>query len=106
MDNTVDQLITDIKLYIKDSLKIYYFKSKAYIFWNYVPGTIVTVSWPVAGAFSCDPNDFYRPYLEQRVGSQTWDWDWRIAKNSMSDLEIKLRKKRQHYASILKLMWN
>lgn len=98
------------------------------IWWRLMPGTTINVRWPsgnlvvdhnhplwqdMGGAvwvdlgFSSDPNDHYRPWLEQNVGRQSWDWDWAL-KNSdvMNDtLTLKFRYGKQHYATIAALQW-
>lgn len=65
--------------------------------WKYLLGVKVTVPWPVGhieigpdhrqwddtmgavkqSVLSADPNDHYRPWLEENIGRQGWDWDWR-----------------------------
>jgi len=89
------------------------------IWWRYMPGEEVVVKWPngpVIKEFidqyktddqllSADPNDHYRPYLEQHVGQQAWDWDWRIDNVATDTLRIKIRRKHKNYAIMLSLMW-
>jgi hypothetical protein len=49
------------------------------LWWNTIPGTKVRVNWPKADGYdSIDPNDRWRPWLEQHVGRQGWDWNWRL----------------------------
>ena len=100
------------------------------LWWKFMPGVKIIVKWPTgwtdpvdaAGGGhiqiqSADPNDHYRPYLEEHVGKQGRDWDWRIAPlNSMwignvprevnDALEIKFRKGKDKYASYCSLKWN
>lgn len=95
-----------------------------------MPGVVINVRWPtgmiVAGpgpkdplwydlggaAYitfeSADPNDHYRPWMEQHVGRQGWDWNWGMANRDASDnrLTIKIRQKYQEHAIIAKLMWS
>ena len=59
---------------------------------------------------SADPNDHYRPWLEQHVGRQGWDWDWRIGKvatttGERDTIRIKIRRGRAKYATIAALRW-
>lgn len=94
--------------------------------WMFMPGTIITVKWPVGTvrvpngdntgmiATSADPNDHYRPWLEANVGKQKWDWDWRIgnvvASNNVTygydTIEIKIRKSKAELATIAALKWS
>jgi hypothetical protein len=108
------------------------------LWWKFMPGVKITVKWP-AGLVeiddsmpqwdwtigpakyvvaSADPNDHYRPWLEQNVGRQGWDWDWRLgpitgAQGSANGptyltgdyLEIKFRKAKAEYATMFKLIW-
>ena len=93
--------------------------------WKFGRGPEVNVKWPVGwvllhqnddgsavSADSADPNDHYRPWLEANVGKQGWDWDWKIGSfgyyNNGSEtdtLRIKLRKKHEHFASVVALKW-
>lgn len=93
-----------------------------------MPGVEIEVPWPTGvitvghnhpkwdwslGAtlqegFSADPNDHFRPELEQLVGKQGWDWDWRIGRvaaeaNIRDTLVIKFRRAKAHQASFFKL---
>ena len=91
-----------------------------------MPGKEVTVRWPVGWVVlhedpdgsavsvdSADPNDHYRPWLEQNVGRQGWDWDWKlgaIAAESpgvvgFDTLVIKFRKGKEKYATISAMRW-
>ena len=97
------------------------------LWWRFVPGVVINVRWPkgkivvdhndprwvdLGGAVwveldSADPNDFYRPYLEKHVGRQGWDWNWGMADRDATDnrLTIKIRRKREKYASLILMMW-
>lgn len=97
------------------------------LWWKLVPGTTVTVKWPVGWAVlhddgqggqvsteSADPNDHYRPWLEKYVGRQGWDWQWRmgsfVADNGkgtrgVDSLKIKFRKGKSKYATIAAMRW-
>jgi hypothetical protein len=94
-----------------------------------MPGTVINVRWPVGpivagpgpddprwfdwgGAAyitydSADPNDHYRPFMEQNIGKQGWDWNWGMADQDATDnrLTIKIRRKHEKYATILAVMW-
>lgn len=95
-----------------------------------MPGVVVNVKWPrgriVAGpgpkdprwrdwggaAYitfeSADPNDHYRPWLEQHVGRQGWDWNWSMANRDATEnrLTIKIRQKHAKYATIAAIQWS
>jgi hypothetical protein len=61
-----------------------------------------------------DPNDHYRPFLEEWIGRQGRDWDWYLrwhgrnieTQESNGYLTIRMRKKHAIYASHIALMWN
>lgn len=57
---------------------------------------------------SADPNDHYRPYLEQNVGRQGWDWQWGLADRDATEdrLTIRIRRPLNHWCSIIALRWN
>lgn len=87
------------------------------IWWKFVPGVTIVVPWPTGEIltgliFSADPNDWYRPWLEEHVGKQGWDWDWThvISQNSIrytSDgVCIKFRKAKASFASLAALRWS
>lgn len=93
-----------------------------------MPGVVINVQWPrgkitvdhndprwadLGGAVwiefeSADPNDWYRPYLEQYVGRQGWDWNWGMANTDATQnrLTIKIRQKYAEHATILALRWS
>jgi hypothetical protein len=88
------------------------------LWWRYMPGVTVVVKWPrgwtepvpaAGGGFiqtnSADPNDHYRPYMEQHIGQQGWDWDWRIDDIANDTLKIKIRRRHAKYATIIAMMW-
>ena len=88
------------------------------LWWRFVPGVVINVKWPkgwvvlhAATAGSCvsaDPNDHYRPWMEQHVGRQGWDWNWGMADRDVSDnrLTIKIRQKYAKYATIAAIQWS
>ena len=100
------------------------------LWWRFMPGTEIELLWPRGrvvvtpdqpgwdpslGAtkqslFSADPNDHYRPWLEEHVGRQGWDWDWRIGEvatttGDRDTIRIKIRRGRAEYATIAALRW-
>ena len=91
------------------------------LWWRFMPGVVINVKWPNGPIFkefidqyrtdqqllSADPNDHYRPWLEQHVGRQKWDWDWGMADRDATDnrLTIKIRQKHAKYATIAALKW-
>ena len=98
-----------------------------YLWWRFVPGVTVQVKWPSGWVVlhddgdggqvsteSADPNDHYRPWLEKNAGKQRIDWDWRIGQVAADNgagttghdtLVIKVRKKKEKWASIAVLRW-
>lgn len=94
-----------------------------------MPGTTIKVKWPsgnivvdhndprwqdMGGAvwvdlgFSADPNDHYRPWMEEKVGKQGWDWDWTMMDNDITEnrLTIKFRKSKEKYATLAMVLWS
>lgn len=97
------------------------------LWWKFVPGVVVNVKWPTGDVivgpdsrawsgmgpmrelvFSSDPNDHYRPWLEEHVGRQGWDWNWGMADRDAIDnrLTIKIRQKHASCATVLALRWS
>ncbi len=104
------------------------------IYWRLVDYIEIDVKWPsgeivvdhndprwadLGGAVwigfeSADPNDHYRPFLEQWIGRQGWDWDWRLAWHGRNietgeqngRLTIRMRQKHAIYASHIAMMCN
>lgn len=92
-----------------------------------MPGTVINVRWPkgqvvvqqddprwdwTMGASrqlyeSADPNDHYRPWLEEHIGKQGRDWNWGMSGSDATEnrLTIKIRQSKAHYASYLALKW-
>jgi hypothetical protein len=96
------------------------------IWWYFVPYIDVNVRWPVGvlavnrdhhrwydvGTVwveieSADPNDFYRPFLEENVGRQWFDWTMYMGNTDARDnrLTIRLRKKHESMATHIALIW-
>lgn len=91
------------------------------LWWRFMPGTVINVRWPTgetrikqepSGIWdyvkSADPNDHYRPWMEQHVGRQGWDWDWGMGNLDATEnrLTIKFRRGREHSASVAALRWS
>ena len=91
------------------------------LWWRFVPGVVVNVKWPkgwvvldeapdgsCVSTESADPNDHYRPFLEQHVGRQGIHWNWGMADRDATDnrLTIKIRQKYADYAIIAALRWS
>jgi len=93
-----------------------------------MPGVVINVKWPkgqvrvgpshrhgwagVGEYFeyvdSADPNDHYRPWLEQHVGRQGWDWNWGMDNRDATDnrLTIKIRQQHAKYATLAVIRWS
>jgi hypothetical protein len=98
------------------------------LWWRFMPGVVINVKWPkgqirvgpshrlgwngIGDYFeyveSADPNDFYRPWLEEHVGKQGWDWNWGMGNNDAAEnrLTIKIRRKHEKYATMAALRWS
>ena len=92
-----------------------------------MPGTVIKVRWPVGQVSvgpshrdvlddvveyfeyieSADPNDHYRPWMEENVGTQCWDWDWAVRDSDATEnrLTIKFRRGKEQQAVIAALRW-
>ena len=103
----------------------------AALWWRFMPGEEIVVPWPVGevrvrqeesgiwdSVRSADPNDHYRPWLEEHVGRQGWDWQWRhrIETTMITPgyeyemitgdrVVIKFRWGRERQAMLANLMW-
>lgn len=97
------------------------------LWWRFMPGVVINVKWPTGqikvgpshrlgwsgvGEYfeyvdSADPNDHYRPWLEEHVGKQGWNWQWGMANNDAAEnrLTIKIRRKYAEYATIAAMKW-
>jgi len=101
------------------------------LWWKFMPGTTIKVTWPVgpirpiiidaesvdydwiAGGYhvnldeSADPNDHYRPELEKKVGRQGFDWDWCLTNNDIVEnkLTVKFRRGKDNWASYFAIKW-
>lgn len=98
------------------------------LWWRFMPGAVINVAWPKGQVKvgpshrdgysgygpefeyvdSADPNDHYRPWLEEHVGKQGWDWNWGVGGTDVSAnrLTIKIRRKHEKYATIAALRWS
>ena len=98
------------------------------LWWRFMPGVVINVKWPAGpikvgpshrlgwngiGDYfeyveSADPNDHYRPWMEEHVGRQGWDWDWGMVDNNVAEnrLTIKIRQKHAKYATIVAIRWS
>jgi len=94
---------------------------KEKLWWRFMPGVVINVRWPKGwvvlhesldgskvSAESADPNDHYRPWMEQHVGRQGWDWNWGMANMDATEnrLTIKIRQKYAKYATIAAIQWS
>ena len=90
------------------------------LWWRFMPGVVINVKWPKGWVVlhedpdgtkisteSADPNDHYRPWLEEHVGRQGLDWNWGMTGTDASEnrLTIKIRQKYAKYATIAALRW-
>ena len=90
------------------------------LWWKFMPGIEVILPWPVgevrfrqeeSGIWdsfrSADPNDHYRPWLEENVGKQKWDWDWKEYYDDTdgSQLLLKIRRSKAQFATMAALKW-
>lgn len=100
---------------------------KEQLWWRFMPGVVINVAWPKGQVKvgpshrdgysgygpefeyvdSADPNDHYRPWLEEHVGKQGWDWNWGMGNSDATEnrLTIKIRQKYEKYATIAALRW-
>lgn len=91
------------------------------LWWRFMPGVVIKVRWPTgetrikqepSGIWdyvkSADPNDHYRPWLENHVGRQGWDWDWTVSGNDLSEntVTIKFKKGKEYWATVAALKWS
>jgi len=97
------------------------------LWWRFMPGVVINVAWPSGQVKvgpshrdgysgygpefeyvdSADPNDHYRPWLEEHVGKQGWDWNWGMADRDDTEnrLTIKIRRKYAKYSTYCVLKW-
>ena len=73
------------------------------LYWKLPFGESIEVAWPKSNPQTNDPNEQWRPWLEENVGQQHLDWAWRISRHRSLYVQIKFRKK--IYASQFILMF-
>ena len=98
------------------------------LWWRFMPGVVINVKWPkgpikvgpshrlgwngIGDYFeyveSADPNDHYRPWMEEHVGKQGIHWNWGMADRDATDnrLTIKIIKSKAKYASYFAIKWS
>jgi hypothetical protein len=95
---------------------------KERLWWRFMPGVVINLKWPEGkvvvtskdpGWYDCgaekveiwsaDPNNHYRPYLEEHIGKQKWDWDWGVT--GAATITLKIRRKHEKYATMMLLRW-
>lgn len=56
---------------------------------------------------STDPNDHWRPWLEENVGKQGWDWDWRLVELQIGydHVEVGFRRGKWDARTAFALRW-
>ena len=90
------------KLFSK--IKLYFEIIINKIYWSMPFGTVVELPWPTQP--TSDPNDCWRPYLEEHVGHQSISWDWRIGQGvyavKFSTIDIKFRREKDATMFVLK----
>ena len=101
---------------------------KEQLWWRFMPGVTINVSWPKGPVKvgpshrdgysgygpefeyvdSADPNDHYRPWMEQHVGKQGWDWNWGMVARDATEnrLTIKIRQRHAKYATLAAIKWS
>ena len=72
------------------------------IFWLLPWGAEIRVKWPTFP--TSDPNECWRPYLEEHVGMQGIHWQWKIGflDNDSSSVVIKFLRKKDATMFVLK----
>ena len=97
------------------------------LWWRFMPGDFYKLNWPTGRItvddkdprwdwtlsatlqefYSADPNDHYRPWIEQYVGRQGWDWDWMMLGNDCADntLTLKVRRGKEQEILLVLLKW-
>lgn len=76
---------------------------RSFFLWKFNSGPTVRVLWPTNP--SSDPNEAYRPWLQENVGRQFIDWDWTGCFDQIDTISIKLHKKHATLASVIALKW-
>lgn len=71
------------------------------LWWMFVPGVLIKARWP-RDDVSADPNYHYRPWLEEHVGRQGWDWDFDLLGHDVSTNRVSIKFRWPHKQ---KAMW-
>jgi len=76
------------------------------LYWSIPCGAKVALPWPHWPQYSTsDPNDCWRPYLEENVGIQGIHWQWKIGSVNDSDTTIEMKFLRRKDAMIFVLKY-
>ncbi len=62
-----------------------------------------TLQRPFMSANTTEPNDRYRPWLEEHVGRQGVDWEWDLLSTDYNTLQIAFASK--EHATLFELSW-
>jgi len=66
--------------------------------WKNMPfGTVVSIPWPGID----DPNEIWKPWLEQNVGRQQRSWEWWLH-NDVKTVKIRFLKKEDAVAFVMR----
>lgn len=63
-----------------------------------IPTIKVTLNFPT------HPNEEYRPLIEKCIGRRYWDWDWKIDRNNLDFIELRVRKGKKSKLAYLLMM--
>jgi hypothetical protein len=74
------------------------------LFWEIPFGDTIELRWPKTRDIA-DTNELMRPWLEENVGLQGFDWDWKV-KFKGGDLKIDLKFRKKVYASQFVLIFS
>ena len=66
----------------------------------------VTVKWPQHPHDAADPNEAYRPWLEENIGAQYVDWNWWVGSVVDGTMIIGVRKKHKPALLLIAMMWS
>lgn len=86
------------------------------LYWKFMTGATVDVKWPNPNDLlsingftfdTSDPNEIYRPWLEENVGKQGRDWDWTnfYKQDDPFEIRIFLSRRKKYLAPMIGLMW-
>ena len=86
--------------------------------WKYWLKSEVSIPWPRGwtrpdhlgnSSDSSDPNEHYRPWLEQHAGPQGRSWDWMLDRDSVDEqgwADIKIKFRDAKIATLFVLTWS